>query len=163
MVPLTQGRCYGRVALHVEDDRVPSLARNRSLFGQEGCVSLWDITKRNGDIVIALERPQAAKSRRAKVHRFFEHCFKNRLQDAGRRINDLQNFRGRGLLLQRLAQIVGARPQLSQQSRVLDGDNSLAGEALQQFDLFLTEWPHLLSIDRDDANQLIFLEHRHSD
>ena len=36
--------------------------------------------------------------------------------------------RGRGLLLQRLGQIVGALAQLVEQPRVLDGDDGLGGE-----------------------------------
>ena len=38
--------------------------------------------------------------------------------------------RGRGLLLQRLGEIVGALAQLVEQPRVLDGDHGLGGEVL---------------------------------
>ena len=38
--------------------------------------------------------------------------------------------RGRGLLLQRFGEIVGALAQLAEQPRVLDGDHGLGGEVL---------------------------------
>ena len=59
----------------------------------------------------------------------------------------LQHLRGRGLLLQRLAQIVGALAQLVEQPRVLDGDDGLGGEVLYQLDLLVGERPHLLAVD----------------
>ena len=68
--------------------------------------------------------------------------------------DDLQHFGGRGLLLQRLAQFV-------EQAGVLDGDDGLGGEILDQLDLLVGEWPHLLAIDAKVADQLVVLEHRH--
>ena len=47
----------------------------------------------------------------------------------------LQHFARRGLLLQRLGEIVGALAQFVEQPRVLDGDDGLRGEVLHQFDL----------------------------
>ena len=70
---------------------------------------------------------------------------------------------GRGLLLQRLGQIVGALAQLVEQPRVLDGDDGLRGEVLHQLDLLVGERPHLLAIDGDGADQLVVLEHRHGE
>ena len=60
----------------------------------------------------------------------------------------LSTSRGRGLLLQRLAQIIGALAQLVEQPRVLDGDDGLGGEVLHQLDLLVGEWADLLAIDR---------------
>ena len=71
--------------------------------------------------------------------------------------------RGRGLLLQRLAEIVGALAQLVEQPRVLDGDDGLGGEVLHQLDLLVGEGPDLLAIDDDSADQLVVLEHRHGE
>ena len=70
--------------------------------------------------------------------------------------------RGRGLLLQRFAEIVGALAQLVEQPRVLDGDDGLGGEVLHQLDLLVGERPDLLAIDDDSADQLVVLEHRHA-
>ena len=55
----------------------------------------------------------------------------------------LQHLRGRGLLLQRLGQIVGALAQLVEQPRVLDGDDGLGSEVFHQLDLLVGEGPHL--------------------
>ena len=73
----------------------------------------------------------------------------------------LQHLRGRGLLLQRLGEIVGALAQFVEQPRVLDGDDGLGGEVLYQLDLLVGERPHLLAVDGDGADQLVLLEHRH--
>ena len=54
-------------------------------------------------------------------------------------------------------------PQLVEQPRVLDGDDGLRGEVRHQLDLLVGEWTHLLAIDRDDADQLVVLEHRHGE
>ena len=51
--------------------------------------------------------------------------------------------------------------QLVEQPRVLDGDDGLSGEVLHQRDLLVGERPDLLAIDRDRADQLVLLEHRH--
>ena len=55
-----------------------------------------------------------------KFVRVLQHGLKHRMKFAGRTRNDLQHFRGGGLLLERLefAQFV-------EQSRVLDGDDGL--------------------------------------
>ena len=47
----------------------------------------------------------------------------------------LQHLRGRGLLLQRLAQIARARLHLVEQPHVLDRDHRLVGEGRDQLDL----------------------------
>ena len=46
------------------------------------------------------------------------------------------------------------------QPRVLDGNDGLGGEILHQLDLLVGEGPHLLPINDDDANELVFLQHR---
>ena len=60
-------------------------------------------------------------------------------------------------------QIVGALAQLVEQPRVLDGDDGLGGEVLHQLDLLVGERPHLLAVDGERADQLVFLEHRHQE
>ena len=44
-------------------------------------------------------------------------------------------------------EIVGTLAQLVEQPRVLDGDDGLGGEVLDQLDLLVGEWAHLL-VDR---------------
>ena len=57
--------------------------------------------------------------------------------------------------------IVGAA-QFIEQPRVLDGDDGLGGEILHKLDLLVGEGPNLLTVDADDADQYIVLEHRHA-
>jgi hypothetical protein len=53
-------------------------------------------------------------------------------------------------------------PQLVEQPRVLDGDHGLGGEILDQLDLLVGERAHLLTIDGDNTDELLLLQHRHS-
>ena len=73
-----------------------------------------------------------------------QHCIEDRLEFARRTGDDLQHFGGRGLLLQRLREIIGALTQLVEQPRVLDGDDGLGGEVLHQLDLLIGERDGLL-------------------
>src|SRR5262249_33402124 len=62
------------------------------------------------------------------------------LQLAGRTGDHLQHLGGRGLLLQRFAQIVGALTQLVEEAGILDGDDRLIGKGSHQLDLFRSKW-----------------------
>ena len=59
-------------------------------------------------------------------------------------------------MLQRFAQLI-------EQSRVLDGDDSLRGEVFHQIDLFVGERAHLLAHNVDHANQFIVSQHRYTE
>jgi hypothetical protein len=54
----------------------------------------------------------------AQPHRPFEHRVEHRCEVAGRGINDLQDFRGRGLLVERLIALGGALVELPSEFRV---------------------------------------------
>ena len=97
----------------------------------------------------ALESEQSAEIGLANSHSVLQHGLEHRLQLAGRTRDDAQHLRCRGLLLQRLGEIVGALAQLVEQPRVLDRDDRLVGEILQQRDLLLGERPHLHATDQD--------------
>ena len=99
----------------------------------------------------------------AQAGRRFHEGIEHGLQIERRAADDLEHVGCRGLLLKRLAQIVGALAQLLEQSRVLDGDDGLLGEILDQRDLLAGERLHLFAEDRDCADQLVFLQHRHDD
>jgi hypothetical protein len=81
-----------------------------------------------------------------------QHCLEHRLQFAGRTGDDAQHFRGRGLLLQRFAQLV-------EQAGVLDGDDGLFCEVADKLDLLVGERLGLLSLDVDGADKFIFFKH----
>ena len=76
---------------------------------------------------------------------------------------DTQDFARCDLLFQRFTQVIGALAQFVEQPRVLDGDHGLGGKTRQQVDLSFAERTNFLTIDRDHADQLIVLEHRHRD
>src|SRR5213078_2406478 len=68
--------------------------------------------------VLAVISPQDSKTRLTKLNRFFEHRIENGGQITRRRVDNLENLGGRGLLVQCLAG-------LADEARVLDGDDSL--------------------------------------
>ena len=74
-------------------------------------------------IQVALPHLDAAGIGRTKLRRQLDQRIEHSLQVEGRTTDDLQHVGGRGLLLQGFAQ-------LTQQPRVLDGDNGLSGEVL---------------------------------
>ena len=115
---------------------LPGLGARRILLRHRGGPDHAVVGQRDEDGVIG-EQAQAA------LHDGIEH----RLRVAHRIADDVEHLAGRGLLLQRLGEIVGALAQLVEQPRVLDGDDRLGGEVLHQFDLLVGEWPHLLAVD----------------
>jgi hypothetical protein len=104
---------------------------------------------------LAVAEKQGAEPGLADAHRVLQHGLEHRLELAGRAADDLQHLGGRGLLLQRFAQ-------LAQQLRIFDGDHSLGGEVLHQLNLFVGEGADLLAIEHDGANQLLVLKHRYA-
>src|SRR4029077_17279068 len=71
----------------------------------------------------------------ADARRVFQHLLKHRLKLTGRAADDLQNFRCRGLLLERFAEVV-------EQPRILDGDDGLLREVLDHLDLPVGKGPY---------------------
>ena len=51
--------------------------------------------------------------------------------------------------------------QLVEQTRVLNGDDSLRGEVLYQRDLLVGERPHFLAVDANGPDQLFVFQHGH--
>jgi hypothetical protein len=86
-----------------------------------------------------------AHIRIAKPGRRLDQRVKYRLQIEGRSADDLEHIGGRGLLLQRLAQLI-------EQAGVLDRDDGLGGERLHEFDLSVGEKRDLLTIEGDCAD-----------
>jgi hypothetical protein len=95
--------------------------------------------------------------------RLFQHRTEHRREIAGRGIDDLQYLGGRGLLLQRLAEVAVAGVELVEQPGALDGDRGLVREGLEQLDLGAGEGLHIASSAADHAERLTFSEHRHSE
>src|SRR6516165_5849334 len=88
---------------------------------------------------------QSADCDPAKVMRLLEDCRVHRRQIAGRRIDDLQYFGSRGLLLQGLTR-------LGYQARVLDRNDGLVGKGAHQLDLPLGKRLNPLAPESDDTD-----------
>ncbi len=104
------------------------------------------------DIAIALEQPGVVGF--AKPRCGFDEGIEHDLQIEGRAADHLQHVSGRGLLLQRLPQVVGARLDLIEQPDVLDGNDRLVGKRGDQLDLLLAERLGLGFGDKDHAGDL---------
>ena len=132
-------------------------ARSRLDIGGQGVV--------RGDQAeaVSLAQIQIAEFCLADARGVFHHGAEHRRELAGRARDDAQHIRGRRLLLQCLAEIVGALTELLEQPRILDGDDRLGGEVLDQLDLLVGERPDLLTLDVDGADQLTFLEDRNGE
>ena len=128
-------------------------------FGQCG----WRAELRGQVQDIAVVAKQCAKLCSTDARRVRQHSLEHRLQIAGRARDDLQHLGGRGLLLQRLAQIIRALAQLVEKPCILDGDDCLRGEVRNQLNLLVGERPHFLAVDGDRSNQLALFEHRNAE
>ena len=113
------------------------------------------------NVAVALEQPRIIRFAQAR-HRLNEGI-EHRLQVECRPADDLEHVGGDGLLLERFGQIGCALPQLVEESCVLDSNDRLDGKVLDQLDLFVRERPHLGTIDKKRANQLLPFEQRHPD
>jgi hypothetical protein len=51
--------------------------------------------------------------------------------------------------------LVGARAQFAQESRILPRDDRLRGAVLQQRDLLVCEWPHLRAVNQENTEHLL--------
>src|SRR5262249_41663240 len=103
---------------------------------------------------------QYTKCRFADAYRIPQHGLEHRLQFTRRRADDLQYLRGRSLLLQRLAEIGGALPQLVEQARVLDGDDGLFRKVADKFDLLVGKGADILANEVERTDQPPLLQHR---
>ena len=89
------------------------------------------------------------KARTEQPHHVAHDGVEHRLGIGHRAADRSQNFPGRGLMLQRLGEVVGALAQLVEQARILDGDDRLRGEVRYQLDLLVGERPDLMAVDAE--------------
>ncbi len=104
---------------------------------------------------------QYAKGGVAQSHRLFEHRIEHGGEVGGRTVDDLQHLRGRGLLLQRLAEVAVAALQFAEQSGVLDGDSRLVGKSLEELDLGGSERLDRAPTASDDPDRPPLTKDRH--
>src|SRR5437764_67700 len=86
------------------------------------------------------------RSSGSRAQRLFEHRVEYRRDIAGRGIDDLEDFGGRSLLLQRLAR-------LSYQTCILNRDHRLRREVLDQRDLLVGKWSHFSAEQCDEPKE----------
>src|SRR5215831_3522815 len=104
--------------------------------------------------VVALNNPQAAQCRAAKIVCLLQYRVEYRREVAGRGIDDAEYLRSSGLLLQGLAR-------LGQQPRVLHRDDRLRRKILEQRDLFVGKGPYLKSARDNHSKQCVTLPQRY--
>src|SRR6516225_1463641 len=97
--------------------------------------------------------PKAAVAHVAEAESLLQDGAEYWREVAGRGIDDAEHFGGRGLLLQGLAR-------LGEEPRILHRDHRLRREILQQCDLLVAERGHLLSVNRQDAENIAVLDKR---
>ena len=104
---------------------------------------------------IALAHEQVTEFGAANADRIFQHGREYRLKIAGRTRDDAQDFSGRRLLRQGLAQF-------GEQPRILDGDHSLGGKIFDKVDLLVGKRPDFQTAIDEQPDAHIVLEHRHA-
>ena len=107
-LPVYQPLCKG-----IEGQRTPH--QRRELFRETMC-------RHRMKMAVFVEH-QVPDCRTAKAVRLVENCIEHRRKIAGRRVDDRQHLRSRGLLFQRLARG-------NDQPRVLHRDDRLSSEVL---------------------------------
>src|SRR5215470_4495815 len=94
---------------------------------------------------LAIEAEDKSPIGSTKPYRTFGNGFEDRLQIERRPTDDLKHIGGGGLLLKGFTQLV-------EQSRVLDGDDSLGCKVLNKLDLLVGEQPDFLTVQKDCAS-----------
>ena len=93
--------------------------------------------------------------RLAQSHRLFQHCIEHRRQVARRRVDHLQYFSRRGLLIQRFSL-------LGEKSGVFDSDDRLIGEGVDKFYLPIRKRFHSSARNQDGTDWFAGTQERHS-
>ena len=90
----------------------------------------------------------------------FGEGVEHRLQIEGRAADDLQHVAGRGLVFERLLEVVGASLQFAIGLGAGDGDDRLLGKGLQQCDLAVREAADLSTTQRHRADRRAVTQQR---
>src|SRR5262245_20692294 len=153
---------------------------NRATLG--GSASLhgaWSWTKRMTSQPFGKSRPRAMGG--SKIEKFaielknmaalgpaepgctFDERLENRSQVERRSAYDFKHIGRRGLLLQRSREIVAPLAQVTEQPRVLDGDDGLRRKILDQRNLVVGKRADVPAINCNHANEIAVFEHRHDE
>jgi hypothetical protein len=114
---------------------------------------------------LAVELEHGADACATQAHGTASDRVEDGLDVRGRGGDDAQDLARRGLLLERLGEVVVLGLELLEEPDVLDGDDRLVGEGLEQRDLASREWPRpslgTSSPDGDSTDRRPALQHRH--
>jgi hypothetical protein len=91
-----------------------------------------DVVDRHNPESVSIVQIECAELGVAKLCSVGEHCLEHRLQFTGRRADDLEYIGSGGLLLEGFAQLI-------EEADVFDGNHSLVGKSLSEFDLLIGE------------------------
>ena len=138
-----------------------AIKRHREVRTQELDIIPADPSNAGDPDAIAIEDRDNADFRATQLLCTLSDDIKHWCYIAWRSANDTKYVGGRGLLLQRLSQVASSLAQFVQQSRVLNGDDSLRSEVLHEFYLPVGERSHFPAVDNNRTNQHVFLEHRY--
>src|SRR5262249_518368 len=100
---------------------------------------------------LAVVKQQMRKLRCANATGVGKDRIERKFQVTGGSWEDLRYFGVGGLPPERLARVGGARPQLVEQARVLDGNDSLRRKIRQQRDLLIGKPARLVAVDDERA------------
>src|SRR6266566_3636136 len=89
--------------------RSPGIRSNRRPL-PESRELRWDVVIGDDIVFLAIPQIHRAEFRSADTGGILKHLLEYRLQLAGRGTDDLKNLRGRSLLFERFAQIIGTLP-----------------------------------------------------
>ena len=111
---------------------------------------------------LTVKRVEHAEIGAAKLHRLAEHRVEDGNEIPGGAADHAQHFGCRGLLLERLRQLLCPCLHLVEQPHVADRDHGLIGEGLQQGDLLVAERMHFGAAKHDRSDALALAQHRHA-
>ena len=111
---------------------------------------------------LTVKRVEHAEIGAAKLHRLAEHRVEDWNEIPGGAADHAQHFGCRGLLFERLRQLLCPCLHLVEQPDIFDRDHGLIGEGLQQRDLLFGERIHFGAAKRDRSNTLTFAQQRHA-
>src|SRR5262245_30083577 len=112
---------------------------------------------------IALAQPQNHVIDPANPRGALNDGVENRLHVRGRAADDAEHLRCRRLMLQSFTQLCVALSDLFEQPHVLDGNDRLASESFEQFNMSVRKWTHFDASDVDHTNRRSFSDHRHAE
>src|SRR5437867_136417 len=132
-------------------DRGPAAGSKRILLDELSEVGR-DVVRGGQPLQLSIEPVDDSTVGATEPRCVLDERFQDGLEVERGAADDLQDFAGGGLLLQRVGQGLVPGLELLEQAHVLDGNDRLVGEGLEQADLPLGEGPYLGAAEADRAD-----------